>query len=780
MACRDSLRGYLKDLARRVRPVGIESGYFVQQIGKREETAGHRLAQLLALMVLATSSIVLLGWTFGVRELQSLIPGHVTMKANTALGLAFGACSLLMATYVPSSATSQRGDQSRDGWHAFAARAFAALVLAIGTGTLIQYIWSVNLGIDQFAFSAAQDSHLTATPGRMAAVTAAAFVLLGSALSMVHVQSSRGFRPAQLLLIVTGALALTALLGYLYGVIPTVGLGQGVQIAVTTAFLLILLSVGALALHAESGWVGELLSPHAGGVLARRLLPFAIIVPLVLGGLRALGSWTGQFSVATLSALVAVFTMLAFGVVIWWTAHALNKNDRLRQAAEREQTASQIRQEAMAARADAERRARDTADTARLSAETALREKNEALSLLVAETQERKALEEQLLQSQKMEAIGQLAGGIAHDFNNLLTVIRSYGSLVLRDIPEGGANRDEINEIIAASDRAAALTAQLLAFSRKQVLQLQPVALNDVVHDVDRMLRRLIGEDIELVTRTHDDIHTVYADPGQLEQVLVNLAVNARDAMPNGGRLTIETMNAELSVDDEHRHIGSAAGEYVMLAVSDTGMGIPREVLSKIFDPFFTTKERGKGTGLGLSTVYGIVKQIGGDIWIYSEPGEGTTFKIYLPRFDDELTKNIPVHTPESVAGGTETILLVEDDPALRVLAERILTSYGYAVLVAPSGDEAKTLVEGYRDEIDLVLTDVVMPGIGGRSTAEQLTQLRPGLRVVFMSGYTDDEVVRRGIIDRSTVYLQKPFTPEQLGHKVRETLDAAPRSSMA
>jgi two-component system, cell cycle sensor histidine kinase and response regulator CckA len=381
-------------------------------------------------------------------------------------------------------------------------------------------------------------------------------------------------------------------------------------------------------------------------------------------------------------------------------------------------------------------------------------------------------LEEQLAQSQKMDAVGQLAGGIAHDFNNLLTVIMSYGSLLLSDLDEGDPRRDDVQEIANAAARASGLTRQLLAFSRKQIMEPRLMNVNAVVTGVEKLLRRLIGEDIELATTLDPALYSINADPGQLEQVLINLAVNARDAMPQGGRLHITTANTTLSADHGGRHLSAAPGEYIMLAVSDTGVGMSRDTQQRVFEPFFTTKGQGKGTGLGLSTVYGIVKQSGGDLWIYSEPGTGTTFKVYFPRaVEGDLF--VPVaEDKRSAPRGTETILVVEDDPALRALSERVLQANGYIVLLARNGLEALAIASGHSGVIDMIATDVVMPKMNGRPLVEKLLESRGQMRVLFMSGYTDDEVMRRGVIDGRTAFLQKPFTPSELARKVREVLD--------
>jgi PAS domain S-box-containing protein len=386
---------------------------------------------------------------------------------------------------------------------------------------------------------------------------------------------------------------------------------------------------------------------------------------------------------------------------------------------------------------------------------------------------ERKHLEDQLRQSQKLEGIGQLAGGIAHDFNNLLTAINGYSSLALQRIEGNPSVKTYLEEIKNAGERAANLTRQLLAFGRKQILQPLPLKLNDTVTDMNKMLQRLIGEDIQLSAKLATDLKRVKADPGQIEQVLVNLIVNARDAMPHGGKLTIETANAELDREYASTHVGVDAGSYVVLAVSDTGAGMDEQVRRRIFEPFFTTKEKGKGTGLGLSTVYGIVKQSGGNISVYSEPNHGTTFKVYLPALAT-APKSSEVRAVESpIPGGSETVLLVEDEAVVRGLACQILEDAGYRVLVAKQGEDAIRLCIEHAQEIHLLLTDVVMPGAGGKEVADRLGSLRPGIKVLFMSGYTDEAIVHHGVLDSNVKFIQKPFSPAALARKVREVLDS-------
>jgi PAS domain S-box-containing protein len=383
-----------------------------------------------------------------------------------------------------------------------------------------------------------------------------------------------------------------------------------------------------------------------------------------------------------------------------------------------------------------------------------------------------RASEEQLQQSQKLEAIGQLAGGVAHDFNNLLTAIAGYSDLTLRLLTEEDPLRCNLIEIKKATERAASLTRQLLAFSRKQIMEPKILDLNAVVKDMSKMLSRLIGEDVELVTDLADEIGKVKADPGQVEQIIMNLVVNARDAMPHGGKVTIETQDVLLDETYVSRHMPVQPGEYTMLAISDTGMGMNRETQMHVFEPFFTTKSAGKGTGLGLSTVYGIVKQSGGYVWVYSELNNGTVFKVYLPRVQSGARDEKVKTSTTGALRGSETILLVEDEEIVRRMARMILESSGYSVLEAGDVKDALRLCYENVSKIDLMLTDVIMPGMSGRVLAERVAVLCPELPVIFMSGYTDDAIVRHGILEEDIVFLQKPFTRDSLLTKVREAMN--------
>jgi len=390
---------------------------------------------------------------------------------------------------------------------------------------------------------------------------------------------------------------------------------------------------------------------------------------------------------------------------------------------------------------------------------------------------QRNQLEEQLRQSAKMEAIGMLAGGIAHDFNNLLTIINGYSQILLGALPAGDSNYTAAEQIMKAGERAAALTRQLLAFSRGQVLQAKAIDLNQLLAGLETMLRRLIGEDIDLRLASGRDLGQVRADPGQMEQVVMNLVVNARDAMPRGGVLTIETQHVELDENYVSTRAGMKPGQYVALIVSDNGTGMDAATLARLFQPFFTTKGQGKGTGLGMTMVFSIVKQSGGGVEVYSEPGKGTSVKVYLPRIDQPKVIE-PEAPPAKAVSASETILLVEDEDLVRSLVRHTLRSEGYTVLDAPNAEQARRVSATYKRPIHLLITDVVMPKEGGRALAESLIPRRPAMKVLFMSGYTDQAVVTSGLLDGECHFIQKPFTPAALSRKVREVLGGDGKNS--
>jgi two-component system, cell cycle sensor histidine kinase and response regulator CckA len=415
-----------------------------------------------------------------------------------------------------------------------------------------------------------------------------------------------------------------------------------------------------------------------------------------------------------------------------------------------------------------------SAITVRLSgrAVNSAEETAEVLELIAEDITERRVLENQFRQAQKMEAVGRLAGGVAHDFNNLLMVISGYAEVLLERTRKADQLYPKIEAIHQATDRATTLTRQLLAFSRKQLLELKVVDLNIIIENIERLLRPLIGENIELQTRLAADLGRTRADAGQIEQVLMNLVVNSKDAMPSGGKITIQTANARMNNEDVRREYSYIQpGQYVVLSVTDTGEGMDKEIQSRIFEPFFTTKEKGKGTGLGLSTVYGIIKQSRGYVLVESEPGLGTTFRIYLPRVEDALEPAGPAGVSRPQAGGSETVLLVEDEESVRQLVRETLESKGYKVLEADNGEAALRIVSEYSEKIDMLITDVVMPGMSGRELSARLCASRPQTKVLYLSGYTEDAIGHEGVVDPDTAFLQKPFTLQMLSRKVREVL---------
>jgi two-component system cell cycle sensor histidine kinase/response regulator CckA len=391
--------------------------------------------------------------------------------------------------------------------------------------------------------------------------------------------------------------------------------------------------------------------------------------------------------------------------------------------------------------------------------------------VFISDISQRRLMEEELVQAHKMEAVGRLAGGVAHDFNNMLTVISGYNRMILDELPPLDPLRDNAQEILKAADRAAALTNQLLAFSRRQIIRPRVLNVNVVLANIEKMLRRLIVEDIELVLRPAEEIGNIKADPAHIEQAIVNLALNARDAMAAEGRITIESANVHLDETYTRSHPGIEPGEFVMIAVSDTGQGMDAETRRHIFEPFFTTKDPGKGTGLGLATVYGMVKQSGGDIWVYSELGRGSTFKLYFPKVLEPVPESGGNESEPQEAHGDDIVLVVEDERAVRELAVKMMQQLGYTVLEAASGAEAIEISNMYPARISLMVTDVVMPNISGRQLAEALLVSRPAMKVLYLSGYTEDTVLRHGVLDASVDFLPKPFSREILARKIRAIL---------
>ncbi len=666
----------------------------------RWEAGGRLSAIIAAVATSATGLMVLVGWILDLHALKAIIPGFATMKANTAIGFVLAGTALGLYFRRPGNRTS---------------RMLGGLVAAIGLASLAEYLFTIDLRIDQLIF---QDLDSATFPGRLSAVTALNFSLLG--LALVFLQQQRWRLADSVLILPVAVLCVIALAGYAFGARSLYTVPGFGSLALHTAFSFTLLCWGMVIGRPNLGALPLLLSEWAASPAIRRLVLSVVVIPLVLGELVLLGQRSGLFDPVGGLAVFACAMVVVLFLVVLWTARSLF-----------------------------------LLDSARLDATGKLEVK-----------------ESQLRHAQRMEAVGRLAGGVAHDFNNALNVVLGYAQLLQARFQETDPAYSYVAEIRKASERAADIAHQLLAFSRKQVLEPVVLDVNEVVSGMDKMLRRLIGEDIEWATSMKPKLGNVRADRGQLEQVLMNLAVNARDAMPIGGKLTLETGNVDLDEAYAGTHPEVVPGPYVMMAVTDTGIGMTPEVLAHIFEPFFTTKERGKGTGLGLSTVFGIVKQSGGHVWVYSEPGHGSTFKIYLPRVEDALATVVDAVPEPSHKGGSETILVVEDEPPLRTLIALVLNDHGYRVLEAGRASEALSVVQQHSGAIPLLLTDMILPGESGRALANQLVGMQPSLKVVFMSGYTEDTILHHGALEAGVLFLAKPFTAAALLEKVRKALD--------
>ncbi|MEW6775971.1 MAG: ATP-binding protein [Bdellovibrionota bacterium] len=767
----------------------------------------------------------LLGWIFGIPILIRLHPSLASMKANTALGLVLAGAALWWE--------ARSGAGSRKGrWIPLC----SLLVAAIGGLNLLEYLGGWDFGIDELLFSDPWTSAGN-FPGRLSPASAASFFLMGISLLVIDAESSSTFQLSEILAIAAGFIAFLALIAYAYDVRSLYGVYPYVSMALHTAGGIFLLSVGILLSRPEKGITRVIAAPTEAARIARRLLPSIILIPPLIGLIAIQGSRFGLYEPLFRLSLMVVSTVGLLTAVVWSSTARLTLSEAGRAVAEEQARTRELQFESIlnntpivlyvkdlegryvlvnnhfervfhvtknrvVGKSDFDlfpemaprlrRNDKDALAQGGIQVEETLLvdgkprtyisgkfpvqgegKKVVALCGILTDVTHFKNLEEQFRQIQKMESIGRLTGGVAHDFNNMLTVINSYAALLLRDLPAGTKASDSAQQIVTAGLRAADLTKQLLAFSRKQILQPRVLNLNTVVSGAGKLLRHLIGEDVDLHIALAPDLGTVQVDPVQIEQVILNLAVNARDAMPRGGRLTIETANVPLGADYCREHAEVKPGNYVLLAISDTGHGMDKEVLAHIFEPFFTTKELGKGTGLGLATVYGIITQSGGHVWVYSEPGHGTMFKIYFPRLD-RVTGDPKAASPreEIVPGGTECILAVEDEPLLGTLVKDALEEKGYRIILAAGPDEALSAAKEHGEKIDLLLTDVIMPKMSGNLLAKEILKICPGVKVLYVSGYTDNAIVHHGVLDQGIAFLQKPFTPEALARKVRTVLD--------
>ncbi len=810
--------------------------------------AFERVGVYCAAIVVIIAGTALVGWALDVPVLRQYSDSSPPMRVNTALGFLCAGIAVLA--------------RGRDAGAAarVLANALATLVLAMGVVSLVESIAGVDLGVDDLLV--ADPAGAGPRAGLMAPAAAGALIALGVAIALADAAIG-AVRAGHYIGRVLALCGLFAVICHLYDVSESEALGPFAAVSVPAAFCMLFGGVAILCTRLDMTFVAPLTSEGPGGLLARRMLPISVALPVTFGWLRLEGERAGGYSTEVGVALHTMAIILGLGLVVLLTADALDRADEARKREEEERKRSDMRfrrlsesgvlgvivkgtggaileaneaflrmtsyrQEDVAAGrlnwtamtppewlAHNARIAEDLRELGRsgpwekeylcsdgarvpvlmgmasLDAESSicfvvdLTEQKAAEAAHAAMTLEVKAhsagreraetalrsIEDQLRQSQKMEAVGRLAGGVAHDFNNMLSVILVSAELALEDLPSGDPVRADLEEIRKAGLRATELTRQLLMFSRQQVLAPQVLDLNASISSMHGMLARLVGEDIDLQIAAASNIGSVRADPTSIEQILMNLVVNARDAMPTGGRVVLETANVELDDTYAAEHLDVAPGRYVMLAVTDTGGGMDRATQARIFDPFFTTKDKTKGTGLGLSTVFGIVKQSEGHVFVYSELGKGSTFKIYLPRVDarPDVARS---HSLRARRRATETVLLAEDDAAVRGAARTILQRAGYQVIEVGSGAEALLASEQNDGEIHVLLTDVVMPDMSGPALAERLLLARPKMKVICMSGYTDDAALRHGALRPGLAFLQKPFTVERLTAAVRDALD--------
>jgi signal transduction histidine kinase/CheY-like chemotaxis protein len=683
-----------------------------------------RSARACALVSVLGGSLVLVGWIADIVWLKSVIPGYIAMNPLTAICFILAGASLLLSG-------AEKTPRPRP-----AAWGVATLVATIGGLRFAADVFHINLPIDRYLFAESLGAN------RMAPNTGLCFLLIGLALLLLDATVRRGFWPAQALALVVTTISLVSLVGYSYGAESLYHIAY-IPMALHTAAMFNILSLGILAARPDRGLYTVLTHPGPGGVMMRRLLPAVIILPCFVGWLRLLGQHLEYYDTEFGAAIMVATTIMVFSIAMFSIAAALNRTDLKRRQAE--QATQQLNEEL----------------EARVQSRTEELEKRDC----------------QLRQAQKMEAIGTLAGGVAHEFNNLLQAIQGFTRYAMESLQPGSDPHTDLLQVLEASDRAVALTRQLLGFSRREVLQMTDVEPNTLVRSLAKMLSPLIGEHIKISLELDPQVGFVHADASHLQQLLMNLCVNARDAMPEGGQLTIRTENAVLTRAYCVLHQDVEPGRYLMLAVSDTGSGIPAEIKDHIFDPFFTTKGVGKGTGLGLAMVYGMVRQHQGAIRVYSELGAGTTFRIYLPTTDHAAPAALAAISAPAriVRGGTETVLVAEDDPTVRQLAVRVLERAGYRALTAVDGEDAVRLFREHGSDISCALLDVVMPRLGGHEAFQRIKAIDPDMKAIFCSGY-DPSMAQVGfVMDDDARLIQKPFVPEVLLTALREVLDGTP-----
>lgn len=671
--------------------------------------------------------LVLTGWQLDIDWLKSLSPVGVAMNPLAAI------------CFIASAMALHYLDPARP----LVTRFLAAGVALAGLSRLVG-VAGLDLEIDRLFYA----SRLL--DNRMAPNTGLSFFFIGIALLLGSANTPRVRQYSDHFNALSLMIGLITLTGYLYRTQGLYGISTFIPMAFSTGIAFCLLSLGLFSARKNEGIGTVFSSPDLGGAMARRLLPVVVIIPLALGALRIHGQSAGWYDIETGASLLTVMTMLILALLTWKSAKDLGAIDQAYR------TQSQV-------------------------LESMLNERNHELMSKIGEgAKELSQARSQIEQLQKLDAVGRLAGGIAHDFNNILGAIQMHCDLVARDLYkiQGEANattnriHDGLRQVQKATERGAALTRQLLIFSRKKVAEPQPIQINRLLADHFKMLDRLIGEHIEISFDLSDQVPVIEADPSQIEQVMMNLVINSRDAMPNGGKISVETRYVNLTEEFASTHLSSKLGPHVLLSVSDTGCGMGDDVKPHIFDPFFTTKPVGQGTGLGLPTVYGIVKNLDGTIWVYSEPGKGTVFKIYIPA-STSAAKEVQVERPTQKAGGNETVLVVEDEIDLLHLYGETLRAHGYNVLLAGDGAEALAIFSEHESRLDLLVTDMIMPKLSGAGLIKQVSARRPGLKVLCISGYPGENAEDPIHKDVRIDYLQKPFPTAELLAKVRRLLDS-------